>query len=238
MSAPYMQLYVADYLGDTRHLTTEQHGAYLLLLMAAWRADGRLPDDDKKLARIVGCTASRWAKIKDDVLEFFDAQDGFLINERLLFELEKTTEKSIKRARSGKLGARANALKKLKGEPANDVGLLEHTRAGFQISEPEPDSSDDKSSDAAGVVVDHDKMAWEQAITILTGQGGMPAAKARPFFGRLLSQHKLEPRDLLPSLAAATVKGTQDPQGYLAAAAKLIAQRRTEDVQPKRVGWV
>lgn len=73
-----MQLYVADYLGDTRHLTTEQHGAYLLLLMTMWRSDGILPNCDKKLARITGCTPTRWSKIKADVLEFFDSVDGGL----------------------------------------------------------------------------------------------------------------------------------------------------------------
>lgn len=88
MSNPFMQLYVADYLGDTRHLTTEQHGAYLLLLMTMWRADGYLPNDPKKLARIAGCTPSRWSKIADDVMAFFDA-DGDQIVSRHVAKWER-----------------------------------------------------------------------------------------------------------------------------------------------------
>lgn len=70
-----MPLYVADYLGDTQHLSTEQHGAYLLLLMALWRAGGRLPNDPVKIARIVRLSPSKWSRIADDVMAFFTA-DG------------------------------------------------------------------------------------------------------------------------------------------------------------------
>lgn len=71
-----MQLYVADYLGDTRHLTTEQHGAYLLLLMTMWRSDGVLSDEPAKLARIAGLTVARWKKISDDIMAFFTPCEG------------------------------------------------------------------------------------------------------------------------------------------------------------------
>lgn len=132
-----MQLYVADYLGDTRHLTTEQHGAYLLLLMTMWRSDGRLPNDAKKLARIAGCSPSRWAKISDEVLEFFNVDGSVLTNPRLTLELEKASEKSIKRAVSGSQGGKAKALKDKGSAVANANGLLWHS------SEPEPEKKEE-----------------------------------------------------------------------------------------------
>lgn len=136
MSAPFMQLYVADYLGDTRHLTTEQHGAYLLLLMTMWRSDGRLPNDVKKLARITGCTASRWARIADEVLAFFEVDGDTLTNKRLMLELEKASEKSIQRAAAGTKGGHAKALKDNKPALANASRLPCHS------SEPEPEKKE------------------------------------------------------------------------------------------------
>lgn len=133
MSVPFMQLYVGDYIRDTRHLTAEQHGAYLLLLMAAWNAGGRLPNNPKKLARLAASTPSRWAKIAADVLEFFDVEGDHITNRRLTVELKKAQEKSIIRAQAGTRGGNAKALKTKEPGVANAIVLPEHS------SEPEPE---------------------------------------------------------------------------------------------------
>ena len=59
--APFMPLATDAYLADTTHLTTEEHGAYLLILLATWRNNGEpLPDDDIRISRVIRCTPKRW----------------------------------------------------------------------------------------------------------------------------------------------------------------------------------
>lgn len=69
-TGPWMPLYWADYFGDTMHLTTEEHGAYLLLIGAYWRHGGPIPADDRYLSRATR-SGRRWGKIKDAVLALF-----------------------------------------------------------------------------------------------------------------------------------------------------------------------
>lgn len=121
-----MQLYVSDYLGDTRHLSCEQHGAYLLLLMTMWNAGGSLPDDDVKLARIVGLSVKKWKAIRDDVIAFFTTTDGLIGHNRMTKELQKSEAKSHSRASAGARGGRAKALKDKDAHVVNASRLLQH----------------------------------------------------------------------------------------------------------------
>jgi uncharacterized protein YdaU (DUF1376 family) len=73
---PYMPVAVDAYLAGTRHLTTEEHGAYWLLLLEAWRRPTCcLPDDDVLLARLAGVPADRWEAMKPIVMALWE-RDG------------------------------------------------------------------------------------------------------------------------------------------------------------------
>ena len=88
MSAtPWMPLYVADYIADTRRLTTEQHGAYLLLLLDSW-VSGALPDDDAVLSRVAGLDAERWAQVRPVIAGYFQIADGQWTHARIERERE------------------------------------------------------------------------------------------------------------------------------------------------------
>jgi uncharacterized protein YdaU (DUF1376 family) len=87
-----MPLYVADYLADTGHLTTTEHGAYLLLIMHYW-TNGSLPDDDRQLARIARLDPRSFAKMRDTLANFFDT--GWK-HKRIDQEHRRAVEKSEK----------------------------------------------------------------------------------------------------------------------------------------------
>lgn len=92
---PAFPLWTDAYLGDTGHLTTLEHGAYLLLLMAMWRtAEKRLPHDDVRLARIARLTQGQWRRIRPVIMEFFKADGGYITQGRLTDEAILVRQKS------------------------------------------------------------------------------------------------------------------------------------------------
>jgi uncharacterized protein YdaU (DUF1376 family) len=107
---PFMQLYVSDFVGDTLHLSSEQVGVYLLLLMAMWNADGSLPDDDTKLSRVARLSLKKWRAVRPELVDFFTVADGQITHNRLSRELQKSERQSQSRASAGAKGYAAKAL--------------------------------------------------------------------------------------------------------------------------------
>lgn len=96
MSKPAaLPLFGDSYLADTTHLTTEEHGAYLLLMIAAWRQpECSLPLDDRKLARIAGLSGKKWTSIKETILEFWTVENDRIYQARLRKEHVYVCQKS------------------------------------------------------------------------------------------------------------------------------------------------
>lgn len=86
-----MPFYVADYLADTTHLNTQQHGAYCLLLFAGWRNGGRLPNDDEQLAMITRLPVATWLKHKPVILKFFKIDGDEIYQGRMVEEWDTAT---------------------------------------------------------------------------------------------------------------------------------------------------
>lgn len=135
MSAPpYMKLYVGDYLGDTHHLGALEHGAYLLLLMAMWRAGGTLPAIDANLARLARCTLDEWTSVRPAVMAFFKVSRGKLTHKRLAEEMAKYETVSRKRSEAVQERERKKHNKDNDQDPSNDG-----SNDPLMIAKPEPE---------------------------------------------------------------------------------------------------
>lgn len=122
---PYMKFYPADYRADTAHLSTEEHGAYLLLLMTLWQAGGTLPATDRALANVTRLSLKKWAAVKAVILPFFDIEDEAISHKRILRDLESCSKTSEERSRAGTRGFVAKSLKRNNPAQAIASDLLE-----------------------------------------------------------------------------------------------------------------
>lgn len=102
----WMPLYIGDYLADTIHLSTEEHGAYLLLLMAAWMRGGYLPSDESQLMRIARMDKAGWKRVRGSILEYFLEDELGLYQPRLVDEYKKAVKVNNAQKANGKLGGR------------------------------------------------------------------------------------------------------------------------------------
>ena len=150
MSAPWMPLYVADYLKDTGHLSAAEHGAYLLLIMHYWSTGG-LPKEDRRLAAIARMSPKEWSESRDTIAEFFG--DGWK-HGRIERQLLEAGDAYNRRAMAGKLGGKAKAAKWQ--SRSNDTSNATAERVALpKLSEPEPEPSPSSPEEnlARGLVV-------------------------------------------------------------------------------------
>lgn len=91
----WMPLYVGDYLASTSRLSTEQHGAYLLLIFDYWR-EGPPPDDDRVLAQITRLSPDAWSIARAVLEKYFSIENGQWVHGRIEREMSQAREKHDK----------------------------------------------------------------------------------------------------------------------------------------------
>ncbi len=110
-AAPYMKTWVIDEIADTAGMTQAQVGAYWLLKMSMWRAGGKLPAKDAKLADIARCSLEEWLAMKDRVLSPFQRRGGAISQGRMDEAITDYHEAFKSRSKGGKKTASKNANK-------------------------------------------------------------------------------------------------------------------------------
>jgi uncharacterized protein YdaU (DUF1376 family) len=132
----WMPLYVADYLSATSRLTTEQHGAYLLLLMDYWK-NGAPPNNDAVLAQITKLSPDAWRNARTMLEGFFQVSDEHWMQSRVESEMQKANHNKQTNSKRGKAGADARWGKK---DAPSIVGAMPKQSSADSTS-PSPSSS-------------------------------------------------------------------------------------------------
>lgn len=140
---PYMQLYVADYLADTMHLNTEEHGAYMLLMFNYWQTGKPIPKT--RLAAIARLSNDRWTTVEVSLNEFFNDTGTHWEHKRIEADLLMCKEAQEQRSKAGK--ASAEARKNKKRESAKSANKLQGTTVPTTVENPLNGNSTNKDKD-------------------------------------------------------------------------------------------
>jgi uncharacterized protein YdaU (DUF1376 family) len=102
----FIPIYLGDYLRDTGDLTTEEHGAYFLILLHMWTADGKLPV--ARLGQISRLPPERWESAWETLRRFFVVDGSTATQKRLTRELGNAQARRETSRVNGARGGRPN----------------------------------------------------------------------------------------------------------------------------------
>lgn len=127
MTLPYYKRFPRDFFEGTIGMSLEEKGAYGLVLDLIYKTDGRLADDPRYLAGMLGCSVRKWNSIKDRLVSLgkLHIENDIISNSRADYLLiERRTYQDKQRENRTK----PNKNSQLEKPPSN------HT-------EPEPDNA-------------------------------------------------------------------------------------------------
>lgn len=175
MKRPWMPLYIADYLADTAHLSTIEHGAYILLIMHYW-TKGSLPSDDDTVRRITRLDKRQWVAHRDILASMF--LPGWR-HKRINSELAKAIEKSKANSANAHKRHAERSTNAERSDTQSQLQLQKEERkkdgaeAPIELSQKAPDA---KVFSRCREVLKKDKDAGWIARRLLEVKGNIPGA--------------------------------------------------------------
>lgn len=145
---PYMQFYVPDYLADTIHLTTEEHGAYLLLIFNYWQTGKAIPKN--RLARVAGLSPKKWEEVAPIISEFFEEQGEKWFHARIEADLQSVRESQEKKIKAGQASAASRqkaAREQMKEQKRNGCSAVDEQALNECATNQNHQSSTESSTD-------------------------------------------------------------------------------------------
>jgi uncharacterized protein YdaU (DUF1376 family) len=204
-----MPLYWDAYLADTTHLSTEEHGAYLLLLAAMWRRNGWVPDEDRDNARIIGLTPAKWRKVKERLRPLL-IFDGGQITQKKLLEIWQITQGKIEKNRAnGSKGGRPKSNKINEEMKANGYA---DGNPNETIPEPEPEPYNTNANALDGDAVT--AALWDRGVRFLVAHGSSER-NARSVIGKW--RKDAGDQEIYDAFAACKREGIVDPIPWITA---------------------
>lgn len=227
----WMPLFIGDYLAGTNRLTTEQHGAYLLLIMDYWR-NGPPPSDDAVLSQIVKLDRKAWLKHKPAVMGHFQEDAGLWRHRRIDAELSSAQGRSDRAAERATIAAEARwskdrAKRSLEDAPSIAASTPEALLDKCPLPSPSPEEvvvvvgASPLDVHGKPPVLDDwprtDLTAWRDALAKAAGPGLADPAKEGSLTTSMGEIHRWRVAgcswelDVLPVIQGKTAKPTPNP---------------------------
>jgi uncharacterized protein YdaU (DUF1376 family) len=216
---PYMRMYWADYDADTSHLSTMQHGIYLLLIKNYWQRSGPLPDDELRLSRIAKVSLKDWRRNEGVIREFFSVRESLWHHNRIALELSRVAAKSLK--------AKEAALANAKRTQSKRSSSAERTPA---YTEAEADTVPEANASGDIQAFDAETVMWRHGKLYLQSQG-VRADKAGSLLGKWKKDHGAEA--VIVALGKSQREGAIDPVSFITGC--LDSRRKGGGYDPERI---
>ncbi len=111
---PYYKAYPRDFIEGTIGMPFEVKGAYRLVLDLIYMQGGNLPDDNRYISGLLGCTIRKWKALREELIADGKLQvnGGFLTNYRAVSELKILAKLQENNRENAAKGSKNNGLPK------------------------------------------------------------------------------------------------------------------------------